>query len=449
MIFIVAKQPDFQAVRLVKLLNKNGQSAKILLTQFTAKFSTLLTTNNLTPAECINEYDYLSGLAIKPESFSTILEALIPNLSSLTLTKQENQAFQDYFNEDRKVATVRIRKAVPINVTLYRENGNYETFAIDERGFVSLHQFHQADGRIVHSQYLAGREHIVLDVMDDYIDWYRHGNAKALRVKNWDELLVVVLKDIVVENDQLATILTMTDEVTAGLNDLSHVSVFTNILHGDNRDKLPKQLASLLPPIKQPKTEAELDLLGRWHHVDWGDPQYQQQNQGTIYVNGAQSHDEAVRLFVNNVASVGDAISIYPPYYLQLGSKVRVGDQFYANVGCSLVGNGWIEIGDNCMLGPYVQLVTPDHPRNPISRHINNVFRGKNIKIGNNFWAGAGAIILGGVTLGDNVIVGAGSVVTKSFGDNVVIAGNPARVIREIDLTDFDEDREAREWHDE
>ena len=90
-----------------------------------------------------------------------------------------------------------------------------------------------------------------------------------------------------------------------------------------------------------------------------------------------------------------------------------------------------ITIGDNAMIGPNCQFLTPLHPLDPDERNSGLEF-GKPITIGKNFWAGGGVIVLPGVTLGDNVVVGAGAVITKSFGDNVVLAGNPARVIKEI-----------------
>ena len=85
------------------------------------------------------------------------------------------------------------------------------------------------------------------------------------------------------------------------------------------------------------------------------------------------------------------------------------------------------------MLAPNVQLYTATHPLDPLERNSGVEF-GKPIAIGNNVWIGGGAIILPGVTLGDNVVVGAGSVVTKSFPNNVAIAGNPARIIKEIEV---------------
>ena len=89
-----------------------------------------------------------------------------------------------------------------------------------------------------------------------------------------------------------------------------------------------------------------------------------------------------------------------------------------------------IRIGDNAMLGPNCQFLTPLHPLDPVERN-SGIEYGAPITIGDNFWAGGGVTILPGVTLGDNVVVGAGAVVTKSFGDNVVLAGNPAKIIKE------------------
>ena len=91
-----------------------------------------------------------------------------------------------------------------------------------------------------------------------------------------------------------------------------------------------------------------------------------------------------------------------------------------------------ITIGKNALFGPNCQLLTPLHPLDAQER-ISGIEYGAPITIGDNFWAGGGVTILPGVTLGDNVVVGAGSVVTKSYGDNVVLAGNPARIIKELD----------------
>jgi len=115
------------------------------------------------------------------------------------------------------------------------------------------------------------------------------------------------------------------------------------------------------------------------------------------------------------------------------GTNIHVGKNFYANFNSVFLDVAPITIGDNAFIGTNVSFVTPSHPINPVKRNA-RFESGRPITIGNNVWVGTAATILGGVTLGDNVVVGAGAVVTKSFEDNVVIAGNPAQVIRKIEI---------------
>lgn len=122
-----------------------------------------------------------------------------------------------------------------------------------------------------------------------------------------------------------------------------------------------------------------------------------------------------------------------PNVRFDYGYNISVGKQFYANFDCTFLDVCPIEFGDNCMLGPGCQILTPTHPLHPVKRN-SGLEGGKPIKVGNNAWFCGNVTILPGVTLGDNVVVAAGAVVTKSFGDNVVLAGNPAKVIKEIEL---------------
>ena len=122
-----------------------------------------------------------------------------------------------------------------------------------------------------------------------------------------------------------------------------------------------------------------------------------------------------------------------PNIRFDYGYNISVGKQFYANFDCTFLDVCPIEFGDNCMLGPGCQILTPTHPLHPVKRN-SGLEGGKPIKVGNNAWFGGNVTILPGVTLGDNVVVAAGAVVTKSFGDNVVLAGNPAKVIKVIEL---------------
>lgn len=119
------------------------------------------------------------------------------------------------------------------------------------------------------------------------------------------------------------------------------------------------------------------------------------------------------------------------PFYCDYGYNIEVGENFYANYGCTILDVNKVKIGDNVMLAPNVQIYTAAHPIDPTERVTGKEFA-KPIIIGNNVWIGGGAIICPGVKIGDNVTIGAGSVVTKDIPDDVIAAGNPCRVIKNI-----------------
>ena len=129
--------------------------------------------------------------------------------------------------------------------------------------------------------------------------------------------------------------------------------------------------------------------------------------------------------------STGENLYINTRLMVDYGVNIHLGENFYSNWNLTMLDVCPITIGDNAMIGPNCQFLTPLHPLDPDERNSGLEF-GQPITIGKNFWAGGGVIVLPGVTLGDNVVAGAGAVITKSFGDNVVLAGNPARVIKEI-----------------
>lgn len=125
-------------------------------------------------------------------------------------------------------------------------------------------------------------------------------------------------------------------------------------------------------------------------------------------------------------------VYVEPTISFDYGYNIFVGENFYCNFHNVFLDICPITIGDNCLFGPNVQLYTASHPLEPKKRNSGQEL-GKPITIGDNVWIGGSAVVVPGVTLGDNVVVAAGAVVTKSFPDNVVVGGNPARIIKTIE----------------
>ncbi|AVK61096.1 galactoside O-acetyltransferase [Lactobacillus sp. CBA3606] len=128
--------------------------------------------------------------------------------------------------------------------------------------------------------------------------------------------------------------------------------------------------------------------------------------------------------------SVGDRFFVEPTFEFSYGVNITIGNHFYANHGVTICDEGVVKIGNDCKFGPKVGLYTPVHPLDPTVRRT-EAERTAPITIGNDVWIGGSAMVLPGVTLGNNVVVGAGAVVTHSFPDNVVVVGNPARILKE------------------
>lgn len=133
--------------------------------------------------------------------------------------------------------------------------------------------------------------------------------------------------------------------------------------------------------------------------------------------------------------SVGKNLVFNKPFHCDHGYNIHIGDNFYSNFNLTILDTSKVTIGNNCFIGPNVSIVCPIHPIDAPCR--NTFFEGsKDIVIKDNVWICSNVVINGGVTIGENVVVASGSVVTKSLGDNVVIGGNPARVIRTIGESD-------------
>ncbi len=151
----------------------------------------------------------------------------------------------------------------------------------------------------------------------------------------------------------------------------------------------------------------------------------------TMEMNTKYNPPEKVReLFAKLTASeIDESCFIIPPFHTEFGKNTKIGKNVFINSCCRFQDNGGIEIGEKTMIGPNVTIVTLNHDINPETR-VNAT--PKPVKIGKNVWVGADCTILPGVTIGDNSVIGAGSVVTKNIPENAIAVGNPARVIKEI-----------------
>lgn len=139
------------------------------------------------------------------------------------------------------------------------------------------------------------------------------------------------------------------------------------------------------------------------------------------------------------LGGMGENVNFEPDFRCEFGSNIFIGNNFFANFDCVILDCNRIVIGNNVLFGPRVGLYAGNHAIHPEDRVAGGCYS-KPITIGDNVWVGAGVHIMGGVTIGRNSIIGAGSVVTKDIPENVIAAGVPCRMIREITEEDRNPD---------
>ena len=150
-----------------------------------------------------------------------------------------------------------------------------------------------------------------------------------------------------------------------------------------------------------------------------------------------EKQDEKTALIKDILGKTGENINIEAPFHCDYGYNIEVGENFFANYNLVILDVARVKIGDNAQIAPNVSIYTAGHPIHPDSRNSDYEY-GIDVTIGDNVWIGGNSVIVPGVTVGNNVVIGAGSVVTKDLPDNVIAAGNPCRIIREITEADRD-----------
>ncbi len=184
-----------------------------------------------------------------------------------------------------------------------------------------------------------------------------------------------------------------------------------------------------------PRTNRERMLAGDLYISD--DPDNERESKRAVKLQSeytaayAEDPDGARPILADLLGSLGDDAHIKPPLYVDYGTFITVGARTFINYNLTALDVAPIIIGEDCQIGPNVQLLTPTHPVEPQPRR-DRLEAAKPITIGDNVWLGGGAIVLPGVTIGDNSVIGAGAVVTRDVPANSVAVGNPARVVREI-----------------
>jgi maltose O-acetyltransferase len=182
-----------------------------------------------------------------------------------------------------------------------------------------------------------------------------------------------------------------------------------------------------------PKSEKEKMLAGEIY--DCRDPDLEIERQKArkllrLY-NLSEPAPERLGLLEQLLGRFGQGSFIEPPFYCSYGQNIYIGDYVFLNVLCTILDCNEVRIGDHVMIGPQVQIYTAAHELQAEARN-RGLEMAKPIVIEDNVWIGGGAILLPGVRIGLNAVVGAGAVVTRDVPANTVVAGNPARVIREI-----------------
>lgn len=151
----------------------------------------------------------------------------------------------------------------------------------------------------------------------------------------------------------------------------------------------------------------------------------------TTKLNGAyHMPEEIVEIFTELTGRpVDPTFRLFPPFTSECGKNIRIGKRVFINSGCRFQDHGGVTIGDDALIGHNVTLSTLNHDLDPAKRKD---MRPAPIVIGKNVWIGAGSTVLPGVTVGDSAVVAAGAVVTKDVPENTVVAGVPARVVKEL-----------------
>ncbi len=148
--------------------------------------------------------------------------------------------------------------------------------------------------------------------------------------------------------------------------------------------------------------------------------------------NAAASLHDRQAILRQLLGHIGENSMIEPPFYCSYGENIHIGDCAYINFSCTIFDNNTVHIGNHVMIGPFTQIYTAAHPLQAKDR-VKGIETAAPVVIEENVWIGGAAIVLPGLRIGRNAVVGAGAVVTRDVPSNKVVVGNPARVVKEVE----------------
>ncbi len=178
------------------------------------------------------------------------------------------------------------------------------------------------------------------------------------------------------------------------------------------RSERERMLAGELYRASDPEIQADLAATAAWLN--------------RYNASSALPLSERRQLLLERLGQVGEGTEVRPPFFCDYGFNIRLGAGVFLNFNCVILDVAEVTIGDGTLVGPAVQIYAADHPRDPAQRRA-GLEAGRPVQIGRNVWIGGGAIILPGVRIGDDAVLGAGSVVTRDVPRGATVLGNPAR----------------------
>ncbi|KAJ3029725.1 UNVERIFIED_CONTAM: hypothetical protein HDU68_011338 [Siphonaria sp. JEL0065] len=268
-------------------------------------------------------------------------------------------------------------------------------------------------------------------------------DMKALEIRNSTEIfslkwsLAAARDETAKVSETLATLETHHSEAVSCLSEkensiadhISHISSLTQQLEQfvDNKNQLEVMLMERNTQVDA--LREQLFDLTSFHEKNSAKALFTKLNR---LDDVAGDHPDRVAILKDLFGGMGEGCHIESPFRCDYGKNITLGRNVYMNFGCTILDCNKVEIGDNVLIAPNVSIYTAHHPIDPELRTEWGPELASPVKIGNDVWIGGHAIILPGVTIGDGVTIGAGSVVTKDVESRTVVVGNPARVVKRV-----------------